>query len=647
MCGILGVLRLGGPIDVGSVERGRDCLRHRGPDGPGLWTTSVGDNGDGLNVALAHRRLSILDLSERADQPLLLHADGEVRASGRRDSSDAAYALSFNGEIYNFIELRSELQSLGHHFRSTGDTEVLLRAYVQWGEGCLDRLNGMFAFAIWDRARSTLVCARDRFGEKPFLWTIDAAHRTFAFASEAKGLIAAGFAEPEFDERAVYRYLRYREQNGVEQTVWRGVRRLRPGHVLVARPRPDGLSITTRAYWTARAEPEFGGTELEAAEAFHALFRDSVAVRLRSDVPVGTSLSGGLDSSSVLCQIHQLGAAAGQHAFTARMDDPSMDEGRFVNTVLARTGVPGHSVVPRASDLIDDFDRLCAHQEEPFASTSILASYLVHRLAAEHGIVVMLDGQGADEYLAGYAHYPALRLTHLARRGRLGEWWRERNGLREWRGVDPVPPRAALRLWLKRRTVPTTFPVDDDVGAHFLSADAHARWEREGPRTIAAGTDPLRARLVADLTMGHLQELLRYADRNSMAWSREVRLPFLDHRLVELCLSLPTEYLLKGGEGKRVMRRAMRGVVPDEILDRRDKIGFVVPWAEWWQGPARGALTERLSESLRELGDMVDPRRVAPGTSEALAVMSLAQVRRSFRALTIPADAGKVARTVA
>jgi asparagine synthase (glutamine-hydrolysing) len=612
-----------------------------------LWTTRVEQGGRPLAVALAHRRLSILDLSDRADQPLLINPDGEVRPAGSRDSSDVAYALSFNGEIYNFVELRAELRSLGHRFRSTGDTEVLLRAYAEWGESCLERLNGMFAFAIWDRTRSALVCARDRFGEKPFNWILDATLQTFAFASEVKALVAAGFARPEFDEGAVYRYLRYREQNGVEQTVWRDVHRLLPGHVLVASGRPSGLHIRTRAYWGPRAEPVFSGTEMEAAEAFRGLFRDSVTIRLRSDVAVGTSLSGGLDSSSVLCQIHELGAASGQHAFTARMDDPSMDEGRFVNTVLQRTGVTGHAVMPHAADLIDHFDRLCAHQEEPFASTSIFASYLVHRLAAQHGVVVMLDGQGADEYLAGYAHYPAMRLSALARTGRIGAWWRERRALHQWRGVDPVPARAALRLWLGARAGSTHIAVDDDVGAHVLSVEAHARWGDQGPRTIPAGSDPLRARLIADLTMGHLQELLRYADRNSMAWSREVRLPFLDHRLVELCLSLPTEYLLRGGESKRVLRRAMRGVVPDEILDRRDKIGFVAPWADWWRGHARDALTERLSAALREFGGIVDPRRVAPATSEALAIMSFAQARSSLQTLSSGGRPIAHARTVA
>jgi asparagine synthase (glutamine-hydrolysing) len=647
MCGIVGVMRLDGPIDLDSVERGRDSLRHRGPDGPGLWTTCVQQHGRPLTVALAHQRLSILDLSERGDQPLLIHPDGEVRPARPRDSSEAAYVISFNGEIYNFVELRAELQGLGHRFRSTGDTEVLLRAYAEWGESCLDRLNGMFAFAIWDHAQSALVCARDRFGEKPFHWTLDPTLQTLAFASEIKALVAAGFAWPELDERAVYRYLRYREQNGVEQTVWRDVRRLAPGHVLVARVRANGLHVTTRAYWRPRAEPDFSGTEADATQAFRELFRDSVAIRLRSDVSVGTSLSGGLDSSSVLCQIHELQATAGQHAFTARMDDPSMDEGRFVKAVLARTGVKGHDVMSRATDLIDHFDHLCAHQEEPFASTSILASYLVHRLAAEHAVVVMLDGQGADEYLAGYAHYPAVRLTALARSGRVGAWWRERRALKEWRGVDPVPPRAALRLWLGRRAAWTAIAVDDDVGAHFLTADTHARWGDEGPRTIDAGSDPLRARLVADLTMGHLQELLRYADRNSMAWSREVRLPFLDHRLVELCLSLPTEYLLRGGESKRILRRAMRRVVPDEILDRRDKVGFVVPWADWWHGHLRDALSDRLSAALRELAGMVDPVRVAPGTPEALAIMSLAQARSSLHAVRARAHPIAHARTVA
>lgn len=637
-------MQLGAPVELRTLEHGRACLRHRGPGGEGLWSHAYSRDSGTVTVALAHRRLSVLDLSDRADQPLKMERSGDVRHAEFRDTSDAALVLSYNGEVYNYVELRAELAQKGHHFHSTGDTEVLLRAYSEWGEECVQRLNGMFSFAIWDSARMKLFCARDRFGEKPFHWTLDSTGRRFAFASEIKALVAAGFARPDFDERALYRFFRYREQNGVEQTVWRDVRRLMPAHLLVVQVQRDALEVRTRRYWDTPLAPTFSGSEQEGAEIFRSVFRDSVAIRLRSDVSVGTSLSGGLDSSSVLCEIKSLGAASGQQAFTARMEDPALDEGRFVDLVLGKTGIPGHFVLPRGSTFLDRFDHLCAHQDEPFTSTSVFASYLVHELAAQHGVVVMLDGQGADEYLAGYAHYPALRLADLAARGHFRQWWTERQALKEWRGVDPVSPRAAAYHWLRARTAGRVMAVDDDVGASVLSADAHLQWGSEGPRTIPVGADALRTRLYADLTMGHLQELLRYADRNSMAWSREVRLPFLDHRLVEFCFSLPTHHLLRGAEGKRVLRRAMQGTVPNEILARRDKIGFVAPWAEWWSQSAGRQLHERLRAALRELRGLIRPEAVGHGTPAALAVLSLVQVRSSLVSLAKPSLSSSVAQ---
>lgn len=632
MCGILGVVHIGRELDLDLVERGRDTLQHRGPDGAGLWreelSESVGE------VVFAHRRLSILDLSARANQPLLLGANGKVRVAAERETGGAAFALLHNGEIYNYVELRDELRARGHEFRSTGDTEVLLRAYAEWGPACVDRLNGMFAFAIWDSTRRSLFCARDRFGEKPFYYSCDVHAKTFAFASEAKGLIAAGFGTADLDARAVYRYFRFGDQAGSEQTVWRGIQRLLAGHTVTVSAGREGLDVRVRRYWDVDVSNSLVLNEGEATERFAELFADSVRIRLRSDVPIGTSLSGGLDSTSVLCEVKRLGAEAGQRAFTARMDDPRMDEGKYVGVVLQRTGVPGVEVRPTARRLLDEFDRLYFHQEEPFPSTSLFASYLVHEAARAEGVVVMLDGQGADEYLAGYSHYPALVLADLARRASFPRWWRERRALRQRTGADPVPPRALLHHLLQRRHRDSAeLHVDQELEASFLREDVRDSFRGERARSIARGHDALKSRLYADLMLGHLQELLRYTDRNAMSVSVEVRLPFLDHRLVEFCLCLPTRYLFRDATSKWILRRAMQGVVPNEILERRDKIGFATPWTSWWGETFHAELASRLRDAELALSDLVQPGNVTPGSGAALGLMSLATSRTQLRAL--------------
>ena len=555
-----------------------------------------------------------------------------------RTPDDAArLAMVYNGEIYNFVELRDELRRAGRRFTSHSDTEVLLTAYAQWGEHCLERLDGMFALAVWDNDRHRLFCARDRFGEKPLYYAFDAQRRRFAFASEVKALVALGVVSPELESRAVYRFFRFGEQAGSEETVWRGVRRLLPATALTVTLEGDQLRPRFRRYWDVPIADDEGLSPSLAAERFAELFAESVRMRLRADVPVGTSLSGGLDSSSVLCQIHALGAAATQKAFTARMDDPLLDEGKYVDIVLAHTGVQGFSVVPTAAEFLRELDRLAYHQEEPFTSTSVFASYLVQRLAKEHDVTVMLDGQGADEYLAGYAHYPALVLSSLARGGRWREWRRERAAVREVIGIDPVPPKAAVRYWLSSlnsRNGSQVVVVDSEHTIAFLSDDLQSEFADEEPRTIEAKGDPLKARLYADLMGGHLQELLRYADRNSMAFSREVRLPFLDHRLVEFSLSLPSRMLFHDGWSKRVLREAMRGTVPAAILERRDKVGFATPWTQWLRDHmVTTSLRDQLDAARETVGGLVNIDAIRPGSSAVLGVLSLALALRRLQSL--------------
>jgi asparagine synthase (glutamine-hydrolysing) len=651
VCGIAGQVRLDRAPDPGEIAGMLDLLAHRGPDGEGLWSapghqSHPGPQGTAPWAALGHRRLAILDLSDAGAQPMVL------------DDGDGLLALTYNGEIYNYLEVRAELEARGHRFRSRSDTEVLLRAWRAWGPDCLARLNGMFAFALWDGGRRELFAARDRFGEKPFHYLFDARRGLFAFASEIKALLALPEATRALDDRALYRYVAFQELAGAEATLWQGIRRLPPASWLRLAHDGGELHLTVRRYWTLDLDREEDIPVTEAARRFAELFADSVRLRLRSDVPVGSSLSGGLDSSAVVCQIHALGAAGGQQTFTARMEEPALDEGRYVAAVRAATGVAGHDVWPRAEDLTTLFPRLCHHLEEPFLSTSQLAQHLVMRLAREHGVTVLLDGQGADELLAGYRPYFLTRAADLAERRRLLALWREWRGFRA-RRADPFPLTAKGLLarllpagLRRRRTAVGAAPLRWPALARFFDPGWLAGFAHEAPPVLpAARRDALTRRLAADTLGGELQELLRYGDRNSMAWSRELRQPFLDHRLAELAFALPVRTKLDRGETKVVLRRAIAGPgsigVPAEVVARQDKLGYQAPLVSWLRGPLAPWTAERLAVAAEVLGGRLagDPagrwRTVAGAatTAEAeglFALLTLGETTLQMRSMTLP-----------
>jgi asparagine synthase (glutamine-hydrolysing) len=660
MCGIAGQVRLDRPPHPAEIGGMLDLLAHRGPDGAGIWTASgAGDAGSRApHVALGHRRLAILDLSDAAAQPMVDTA-GDSGGSG-------AVALTYNGEIYNYLEVRAELEGLGHRFRSRSDTEVLLRAYREWGADCLGRLNGMFAFALWDGGRRELFAARDRFGEKPFHYLWDPRRGLFAFASEIKALLALPEAGRELDQRALYRFVAFQELAGSDQTLWRGIRRLPRASWLRLGWNGGGLDLAVRRWWDLDLEREDDLSVDQAAGRFAELFEDSVRLRLRSDVPVGSSLSGGLDSSAVVCQVHALGAAAGQQTFTARMEVPELDEGRYVAAVAAATGVPGHEVWPRAADLTALFPRLCRHLEEPFLSTSQLAQHLVMRLAGEHGVTVLLDGQGADELLAGYRPYFLTHAADLAERRRLLALLAEWRGFRARRGTPfPLTPKALiarlLPAGLRRRSAARSEGAEESAGpaviwrplARFFDPAWLAGFRAEEPRALpAARRDGLTRRLYADTMDGELQELLRYGDRNSMAWSREVRQPFLDHRLAELAFRLPVRAKLHRGETKVLLRRAMAGRVPAAVLARQDKLGYQAPLLTWLQGPLAAWAAGRLEDAASVLGPSLAHNNVAALSTTAdaeglFALLTLAETTRQMRDLALcPAPAPRSTEAV-
>ena len=532
-----------------------ECIAHRGPDG----VRQVIRDG---RVGLGHRRLAIIDLSEAASQPMRSATGCEV---------------ILNGEIYNYLELRAELAATGAVFRTSSDTEVLLAAYERWGVDCLSRLNGMFAFALYDPSRRTLVLARDRFGEKP-LYYHRAGDGTFLFASEIKALFAHPGVTARPDRQTIYRFLRHKLTERDPSTYFEGIAALPPAHFLELKV--DGGEEVLRRFWSLDGSVQDPRPHDELVAAYRDLLEDSIRIRLRADVPLGSSLSGGIDSSAVVGYLARGQRVRDQHTFSARFPGWPLDEGRYIADVAALSGARSHEVEPLPDPA--DLERAVWHQDEPFGSLSIYAQWSVMRLAQQEGITVLLDGQGADETVAGYHFYFAALFRHLFRTGRWLRLSRELRGFSTSHGAArlgslafyALPPAASRRLRRLRQ--------GPGVSASFARAQAASKQAEDSSGTFRTDLDQL---LATTLTETMLPGLLRYADRNSMAFGREVRLPYLDHRLVELAFSLPWDMKLSRGRTKRVLREAMRDYLPDSVRGRKDKIGYAPPQAAWLRGP--------------------------------------------------------------
>jgi asparagine synthase (glutamine-hydrolysing) len=566
MCGLCGVVELGRPPERSTVEGWLDDLAHRGPDGRGLFADDAG-------ACLGHLRLAIIDLSDAGLQPM---ADGSLQ-------------LLHNGEIYNYLELREELRGKGHRFRTETDTEVILAAYREWGERCVERLNGMWAFVIWNGDRRTLFASRDRLGVKPFYYRRDGGR--FAFASEP-WLLRRGGA----NLHAVRDYLEQGYLDQDEETFFDGVVRLPPAHSLTFGP--DGLRL--QRYW--QLEPR--DPPADPVAAVRETFLDAVRLQLRSDVPVGTCLSGGIDSSAIAVGVRHHGHER-QKTVTAYFEDAGFDERPYAQAVVDRTGAEAHWVSFTPSELVDDLPAIVQAQGEPFGSTSICASWYVMREAKRAGLTVMLDGQGGDELFGGYRAFFGYRLADLLRGGRLGEATAELrafaavNGPR-WAAVALVGPHVPERVRLAARARLR--------GAAALAAPELRQLETPAASNGSVFPDRLRRQLQLVLTRRGLPELLRYEDRNSMAHSLEARVPLLDHRLVELAFALDGSELIRRGETKSVLRRALADLLPPAVRDRRDKLGFATPEPRFFRS-ALGDLAADVfaSRSFRERG-LVDIR---------------------------------------
>ena len=571
MCGITGIL-LHTP-DTNApfhLKKMTDVLAHRGPDGEGWWSNEKN------TVHLGHRRLSIIDLNSRSSQPMTFAS---------------RYKIVYNGEIYNYIEIRNFLQNKGYHFLTQSDTEVIMAAYDYWKEKCLQQFDGMFAFALWDEKEEKFFAARDRFGEKPFYYYEDEGN--FIFASEMKAIWAIG-VDKKINNKMLLNYITLGHvQNCIdkEQTFFDDIYSLPPSHYLTYQPSSNQLSKITK-YWSLNKEIKIDILPTDAIEKFTELFNLSVKRRLRSDVALGTSLSGGLDSSSIAFAINQIQKNNSKdthkmlQTFSAVFPGFENDESNYIQSVTGNLNIINHQTQPTAFDLISDFEKLCYYQEEPFQSSGIFAQYKVFELAKKHDVKVLLDGQGADEILAGYPKYIHWFLQEVLSRHKLGATQVERRNFR--RNNQPfrwdikniiaafLPSHAAMQLEKLEYRKTISHP---DISEDFLAHLKHQEWVGIHKPIVTKLNDILHF----NITEMGLEELLRFADRNSMAHGREVRLPFLNHELVEFIFSLPSQLKMHDGWTKFLLRNAMDKKLPDAIVWRKEKVGFEPPQKTWME----------------------------------------------------------------
>jgi asparagine synthase (glutamine-hydrolysing) len=638
MCGIAGIFNLNGePVSPELLRRMTDIISHRGPNDEGQFV-------DGP-IGLGNRRLSIIDLSPAGHQPM--------------SNEDGTLWLTYNGEVYNYLELMPELKEQGHIFRSRTDTETVLHAYESYGEGCLERFNGMWGLALWDKKQRRLFCARDRFGIKPFYYHFDG--QVFVFASEIKAILLHPGVRRTVNEAVLYDYLAFSLLDHTDETFFAGIKRLPPAHYLTIDA--DGR-LQVRRWWDLPFNPSLDGSlpggEDEQIARFRDLLEDSVHLRLRSDVPIGTCLSGGLDSSTIVCMANRLMFDEGlvdrnlvgerQKTFSSCFDDRRFDEREYIAQVIAQTGAEPNHIFPQGAEgLWQELDAIVWHQDEPFGSTSIYAQWSVMRRVRERGVTVVLDGQGGDELLAGYHSYYSYFLAHLLSRGRLLA------ALREARAAAPTADRQfpyllatalyiAAPYWLRAMVRGVAWRYRSGGTRRLLREEFKKRFADRNLATL--GWSPRRYRanlgeqLHHDTTAFNLPALLRYEDRNSMAFSVEARVPFLDYRLAEYIGLLPAVWHIRDGWTKWVLRQATRGVLPEEIRLRRDKIGFVTTELQWLRegrevirklfadGEVRSARYLDVSRTPEALDRALEGREV--GTSEAWRWVNLEWWMRRF-----------------
>ncbi|MGV8017096.1 MAG: asparagine synthase (glutamine-hydrolyzing) [Ignavibacteria bacterium] len=592
MCGITGSFESGRPLSLRRLREATDMINYRGPDDYGYLLLSPDDritelkrndslnglNDIAFNGGLGFRRLSILDLSEQGHQPM-------------RDES-GKYAIVFNGEIYNYIEIREELKSKGYVFRSDCDTEVILYSYIEWGTECVSRFEGMWSFCILDRNERILFCSVDRFGIKPFYYHFGA--KEFHFGSEIKQVLHLIGGRSEINRKVLFDYLAAESYgNETEETFFTGIFKLQPGQNIIVDRGKTEFVLRREKYWDLkvnRAVSELTD-EKYIKEKIRELFFESVKMHLRSDVEVGTCLSGGIDSSSIVCAVNRVNDNGGsrQKHFTILSGEGKLNEYEYASEVSKSVNGEHITKTVSSSELRQEIENLIWHNDEPLLKASMYGGYSAYKLASEYGLKVILDGQGHDEYSGGYftAPYPEL-LSTLRKNGKKDILRTQKKFLKENEkfstyGILLSECRFSLRKELHKmferrfrmklkKTAGEWFDVDF-VNENILKSQLYEKHDMEDE---FLNKDDFRRKSYRLTRRINLPGILRQVDRNSMAFSVEARVPFLDHRLAEFLYSLPAWQIIRGNVTKFMFRESMKGIVPDRILSRTDKIGFYI-----------------------------------------------------------------------
>lgn len=617
MCGIYALINI---QDTGSTEallHGTQIIRHRGPDDVGFYLWHQGSKavyaGPDTNastlqvkqiaqlpaearwkVGFGHRRLSIIDLSPGGHQPMVHEPTG--------------LTITFNGEVYNYREIRDELKTLGHIFHSQSDTEVILVAWAEWGQQALSRFNGMIAFVIFDPRVQEIYAVRDRFGVKPVYWYQDAHY--VGIASEPKQFKTIPSFKADINKDIAYQYLAYGRLDYDTHTFFQNIQQIRGGEILRYALGKDTKPQITKWY-ELPLDQRWQGTDEQAIERFRELFYESVKLRLRSDVTVGSCLSGGLDSSAIVCTMAEILAKEPSHhgikTITACFDNKKYDEWEYAKAVIDKTHATAHQVFPSFENLQEELGKLMWHMDEPFGSTSQYSQWAVFKGAAQAGLKVMLDGQGSDEQLAGYNSNELPLYAGLMRSLKWGQLYKEFQSYQQLSGQFPKSQAlgAALR----------TYPFLKGVMPKSLRGAGRAKpihWIKEANEDSYRLPLPLKLQdtLAQQTLFTSLPVLLRYEDRNSMAWSIESRVPFMDYRFVEFNMSLPEHLVFPRGTRKYILREAMRPVFPQKIYERKDKMGFVTPEEVWLKGQGKDWLFDCSEKSIHHLPELFEKASV-------------------------------------
>lgn len=598
MCGITGYISLSdNKAEPSLVQKMNDKISHRGPDDHGVFCFE--------NVGLGHRRLSIIDLSKDGHQPMH-YLD--------------RYVITYNGEVYNYLELKEELKKNGYSFKSTSDTEVILAAYDCWGEDCLHKFNGMWSFIILDKKNRTLFCSRDRYAIKPFYYT--KTKGKFLIGSEIKQFTALDDFRPTLDHTTAYYFLRRGILNQDDVTFFDGVKMLKGGHQLKYNLRTHEVTIK-KWYDINKVQLKNDLTFEEAKQQFFDLFQNSISLRMRSDVTVGSCLSGGMDSSSIVCMTKQiLSGTSNMETISSCFTEKKYDEQEYIDQVLKYTSYKGHKVFPTLDDLFEKnmLDTMVYHQDQPVVSASHYAEYCVFQAAKKNNLTVMLDGQGADEILAGYMKFFPAHYTNLIWKMKISKLLKELKYRKELHHKSAISALSEI----SRYVIPTGmqhFLITKALGVKAIPDWYDINKATNLDKVSILGKNhrtsgPIFREKVKDINVHNLSKLeltlssvpyqCHSEDKNSMAHSIESRMPFLDYKLVEFSLSLPDHFKIRNGQTKAVLRESMRPYLPPKVVNRHNKMGFVTP-QEVWMKKYQNRIREEITNAVETTNGLITP----------------------------------------